>query len=145
MMEGQHGTLAEAEAHADVIFTIQDIEHRRVTAELNRQAVDQVLPLNFGREAVDKVRLKASPIVYEKKAFFKAIYSQLFASLAGQRELESLDAASLREQLGLPQIQNDPGDIEHEGANLQAIRGLSRRRRAAEGKNAHAETRTAGR
>ena len=41
MMEGQHGTLAEAEAHADVIFTIQDIEHRRVTDELNRQAVDR--------------------------------------------------------------------------------------------------------
>ncbi len=48
MMEGQHGTKAEAEAHADVIFTIQDIEHRRVTAELNKQAVDQVLFLNFG-------------------------------------------------------------------------------------------------
>ena len=125
MMEGQHGTLAEAEAHADVIFTIQDIEHRRVTAELNRQAVDQVLVLNFGRQAVGKVRLKASPIVDEKKAFFKEIYAQLLASPAGQKELQSLDAGSLREQLGLPQVQNDPGDVEHEGANLQAIPGLS--------------------
>ena len=124
MMEGQHGTLAEAEAHADVIFTIQDIEHRRVTAELNRQAVDQVLVLNFGRRAAGKVRLKASPIVDEKKAFFKEIYAQLLASPAGQRELQSLDAGSLREQLGLPQVQNDPGDIEHDGANLQAIPGL---------------------
>ncbi len=125
MMEGQHGTLAEAEAHADVIFTIQDIEHRRVTAELNRQAVDQVLRLNFGEQAVGKVRLKASPIVDEKKAFFKEIYAQLLASPAGQKELQSLDAGSLREQLGLPQVQNDPGDVEHEGANLQAIPGLS--------------------
>ena len=125
MMEGQHGTLAEAEAHADVIFTIQDIEHRRVTAELNRQAVDQVLRLNFGEKAAGKVRLKASPIVDEKKAFFKEIYAQLLASPAGQKELQSLDAGSLREQLGLPQVQNDPGDVEHEGANLQAIPGLS--------------------
>ena len=124
MMEGAHGTLAEAEAHADVIFTIQDIEHRRVTAELNRQAVDQVLTLNFGKQAVGKVRLKASPIVDEKKEFFKQIYEQLLASPAGQRELQSLDAASLREQLGLPQVQNDPGDVEHPGANLQAFRGL---------------------
>ncbi len=127
MMEGQHGTLAEAEAHADVIFTIQDIEHRRVTAELNRQAVDQVLRLNFGEKAAGKVRLKASPIVDEKKAYFKQIYAQLLASPAGQRELQSLDAGSLREQLGLPQVQNDPGDVEHltQEANLQAIPGLS--------------------
>ena len=55
----------------------------------------------------------------EKKAFFKEIYAQLLASPVGQ-ELQSLDAASLREQLGLPQVQNDPGDVEHEGANLQA-------------------------
>ena len=125
VLEGQHGTLAEAESHMDVVFTIQDIEHRRVTAELNRQAVDQVLFLNFGRQAVGKVRLKASPIVDEKKAFFKEIYTQLLASPAGQKELQSLDAGSLREQLGLPQVQNDPGDVEHEGANLQAIPGLS--------------------
>ena len=77
ILEGRHGTLAEAEAHSDVVFTIQDIEHRRVTAELNRQAVNQMLVLNFGQQAKDKVRLKASPIVDEKKEFFKEIYMQI--------------------------------------------------------------------
>jgi len=139
MMEGQHGTLAEAEAHSDVIFTIQDIEHRRVTDELNRQAVDQMLSLNFGKEAVGKVRLKACPIVDEKKSFFKQIYQQILASPAGQKELQSLDAASLREQLGLPQVQNDPGDVEHEGANLQAIPGLSAGQPGGEGKGLMAQ------
>ncbi|MEI8375681.1 MAG: hypothetical protein WCJ35_22900 [Planctomycetota bacterium] len=134
MMEGQHGTLAEAEAHSDVVFTIQDIEHRRVTAELNRQAVDQMLSLNFGKGAIGKVRLKASPIVDEKKAYFKQIYAMLLGGPAGQKELQSLDAASLREQLGLPQVQNDPGDVEHEGANLQAIPGLSAGQPGGEGK-----------
>ena len=145
MMEGQHGTLAEAEAHADVIFTIQDIEHRRVTAELNRQAVDQVLTLNFGRSAAGKVRLKASPIVDEKKAFFKEIYSQLLASPAGQRELESLDAASLRKQLGLPQVQDDPGDIEHDGAEPSGLPRPAAAPPGGRGQRMSAKTRTAGR
>ena len=70
----------------------------------------------------------------EKKAFFKQIYAQLLASPAGQQELQSLDAASLREQLGLPQVQNDPGDVEHEGANLQAIPGLSAGQPGGQGK-----------
>ena len=82
MMEGRHGTLAEAQAHGDVIFTIQDIKHRRVTDELNRQGVNQVLYLNFGSKAVGKVRLKASPIADQKKQYFADLYKALLGSPA---------------------------------------------------------------
>ena len=136
MMEGVHGTLAEAEAHGDVIFTIQDIKHRRVTAELNLQAVNQMLYLNFGKQAVGKVRLKASPIADKQKAFFNSVYMELLGSPAGQQELQSLDLASIRQQLGLPTVPNDPGEqdprqqgtpksIHALGPTLQGVPGVS--------------------
>ena len=126
MMEGRHGTLAEAEAHGDVIFTIQDIKHRRVTDELNRQAVNQVLYLNYGRKAVGKVRLKASPIADQKKQYFADLYKALLGSPAGAQELGSLDLASIRDQLGLPTVVQDQGDLDQQGQpNLQAVPGVS--------------------
>jgi ribosomal protein S18 acetylase RimI-like enzyme len=129
ILEGSHGTLAEAEAHGDVIFTIQDIKHRRVTNELNNQGVNQMLYLNFGKQAVNTVRLKASPIADKKKAFFAQIYMDLLGSPAGAQELQSLDLASMREQLGLPTVPNDPGQQDPRqpqgGPQLQGIPGVS--------------------
>ena len=95
VLEGQHGTLAEAESHMDVVFTIQDIVHRRITQAVNTQAVDQVLRLNFGPEAEGKVRLVASPIVDEKKALFVQVYQSMLGSPLGQQELAVLDTASM--------------------------------------------------
>lgn len=126
MLEGQHGTLAEAEAHGDVVFTIQDIKHRRVTAELNRQAVDQTLFMNFGKKAVGKVWLKPSPIADKKKAFFAQLYTSLLGSPAGLHEIQSLDLASMRTQLGLPTVPNDVDRVPPgEQPTLQPVPGLS--------------------
>ena len=133
ILEGRHGTLAEAEAHGDVIFTIQDIKHRRVTEELNRQAVKQMLYLNFGKEAIKgghpRVKLVASPIADKQKMLFTQLYTQLLGSPAGQQELASIDMKSMRDQLGIPTHPIDPGDAiaeQRQGQpQLQGIPGVS--------------------
>jgi len=134
MMEGSHGTMAEAEAHADVIFTIQDIKHRRVTNELNRQAVRQMLYLNFGKESIKgshpRVRLIASPIADKQKMLFTQLYTQLLGSPAGQNELQQIDMKSMRDQLGIPTHPADPGQDAFEQQQqgqpqLQGIPGVS--------------------
>ena len=132
ILEGRHGTLAEAEAHGDVIFTIQDIKHRRVTDELNRQAVKQMLYLNFGKEAIKgghpRVRLVASPIADKQKLLFTQLYTQLLGSPAGAQELQSIDMKSMRDQLGIPTHPIDPGEQTPEQQSqpqLQGIPGVS--------------------
>jgi hypothetical protein len=136
ILEGSHGTLAEAEAHGDVIFSMQDVKHRRVTNQLNRQAVNQMLYLNFGEKAVNKVRLKAAPIADKQKAFFAQLYSQLLQSPAGMQELQGLDIAQIRDQLGLPtREETDPDNLDPQGQpNLQAVPGLSQGQPGGQGK-----------
>ena len=109
ILEGSHGTLAEAEAHGDVVFTIQDIKHRRVTAELNRQAVDQMLYLNFGAKAVGKVRLKPSPIADKKKAYFAQLYGQLLGSPAGRGNCNPWTWRACASSLACPRCRMTPG------------------------------------
>jgi hypothetical protein len=125
VLEGQHGTLAEAESHMDVVFTIQDIAHRRITQAVNTQAVDQVLRLNFGPEAEGKVRLVASPIVDEKKALFAQVYQSMLGSPLGQQELAMLDMASMRDQLGLPAKPQEEVQRPGDQPALHAVPGMS--------------------
>ncbi|HQU42389.1 MAG TPA: hypothetical protein PK867_06230, partial [Pirellulales bacterium] len=61
VLEGQHGTLAEAEAHADIGLNSADLVHRYITQLVNWHCVDQLLMLNFGRRAKGKVWIQAAP------------------------------------------------------------------------------------
>lgn len=102
-LEGQFGTRAEAEAHAD--FAISNIEmgHKAIIDQLNDQISNPLLELNLGPEYVDKVRLVALPLSDWKRAQMRQLYMAYFNSPAGQeRELERLDWDAMREQLSLP-------------------------------------------
>lgn len=102
-LEGQFGTRAEAEAHAD--FAISNIEmgHKGIIDQLNEQVSNPLLEMNCGREFVNKVRLVALPLSDWKRAQMRQLYMSYFNSTAGQeRELERLDWDAMREQLSLP-------------------------------------------
>lgn len=102
-LEGQFGTRAEAEAHAD--FAISNIEmgHKGIIDQLNDQVSNPLLELNCGHEYVNKVRLVALPLADTKRAQLRQLYTSYFNSPAGQeRELERIDWDAIREQLSLP-------------------------------------------
>src|SRR5690606_23916218 len=62
VLEGQYGTRAEAEAHAD--FAISNIEmgHAKMIKLLNRQVVNPLLTLNFGQQYKNRVHLQVMPL-----------------------------------------------------------------------------------
>ena len=102
-LEGQHGTLAEAEAHADVALTQADLTHRYVVDQLNTQVVDPLLTLNYGQHARGAVQVVPAPIVDAKRGFFRDLYKTLLSNPNFQaHELSALDLDALKDTLGLP-------------------------------------------
>lgn len=103
ILEGQYGTKAEAEAHADFGVSSMDDENGQILNQFNKQFSDQLIGLNFGAEAVGKVRAKVAPIADDKLAMIKQVYMQALANpTVGTNELNSLDFNAMRDQLELP-------------------------------------------
>lgn len=116
VLEGQHGTLAEAGTHADFALTSAELTHQYVTRIVNWHAVDQVLALNFGEEAMGKVRLAASPLVDTKLEFLRQVYTAVLTNPNGfLEEFGLIDTDALKDSLGVPRSEevasaNDEGE-----------------------------------
>jgi hypothetical protein len=103
VLEGHHGTKAEAKSHMDAAMTVADLTHRYVTKELNEQAVDQTLELNFGAQARGAVELEASPIVDDRRELLEKVLETFLADPNGFAEASGLmDLDSLLDTLGVP-------------------------------------------
>ena len=62
IQEGQHGTLAEAEAHGDVALAMCELADETIVDAVNEQLVEKILLVNYGDEAVGKVRICRVPL-----------------------------------------------------------------------------------
>lgn len=102
LLQGEHGTLAESEAHIDLATASAELTHRHITRLVNWHAVNQLLTLNFGKEMANKVRLVASPIQDDKKDLLWKVYQAVIASAAGIDEITHIDTDSIKDQLGIP-------------------------------------------
>jgi len=103
VFEGQFGTKAEAEAHAD--FAIDNIQmwQTDIINHLNNTAVKFLLEMNFGKAYEDHVRLTASPLSDERRAFLRTLYMAYFQSQTGSAEEgESVDWDAIREEQTIP-------------------------------------------
>ena len=108
-LEGQFGTKAEAEAHAD--FAIDNVErfHRVIVHLLNQQAVNVLLELNHGPSYKNKVYIKPAPLSDAKRAFLKQLYMAHIGTESGQaEETDLVDYSAIRDQLDIP-IKSQPG------------------------------------
>jgi hypothetical protein len=109
-LEGQHGTLAEAEAHADVALTQADLTHQYIVDCLNEQVVGPLLALNFGEDAREAVKVVPSPVVDDKKTFLREIVRTLLANPGYLAQfLADTDTDALMDALGLPKAQEVAG------------------------------------
>jgi hypothetical protein len=105
VMQGQHGTMAEAGEHIDLALTHADLQHEHITRMINWHCVDQLLAVNFGQRYRGKVRLVAAPIRDAKLAFFRTVYQAVLANPSGfLQEFDSIDRESLKDALGVPKI-----------------------------------------
>jgi hypothetical protein len=103
ILEGQFGTKAEAEAHADLAIANMDLRHQKLVQDINWHLVNQLLRFNFGPDAEGSVYLSPSPIADLAIQFLR----QLFLAMVGNPEgfatfVSGVDLESLFDRLNVP-------------------------------------------
>lgn len=110
ILEGQYGTKAEAEAHADFAVARMDWRNKQIVNQINWHAVNQLLALNFGHKAANTVKLKISPIADDKITMLKTVYQAALASpTMSTAEFQNIDFQAIRDQIGIPTVEHAQG------------------------------------
>jgi hypothetical protein len=103
--EGQHGTKAEVAEQADVGLAEGMQQHLMMWQYVNWHSVNRLLLWNFGQQQVGKVRLVPAPLIDEKMAIFKFVWTTLLANPAVlDLVVANLDLDAIAEKLGIPII-----------------------------------------
>lgn len=105
VFEGQFGTKAEAEAHAD--FAIDNIEMggKDIVDGYNEQITDFSLLVNYGEEFVGHVRVQAAPLSDTRRALLRSLYTQYLGSSDGAAEAtDRVDWKAIEDELGIPTV-----------------------------------------
>lgn len=103
VLEGQFGTKAEAEAHADIAVLNMELRHQLMTQSINRHVVNQVLAYNYGPQAKNKVYIQPAPIADLEKDWLKKIYEKIISDPNGfLTELDAIDMEALRDRVAIP-------------------------------------------
>jgi hypothetical protein len=137
ILEGQFGTKAEAEVHADFAIDNLEMTHREILALLNTQVVDVLLEFNHGSEYRGHVKVTASALNDDTRAMIKQIYTTHLGTESGiAEEGQVVDMPVIREQLGIPvregmsQGQEGADDVvdHHGGSDRSGGPGVERQR-----------------
>lgn len=124
ILEGQFGTKAEAEAHADIAVSNLEVRHAFVCLQYSLKIVDLILAWNYGQQAKGKVWIKPSPIADDKKGFFRQLYLALIANPQGfMTEMSAVDLTQLRDRLGLPEFAMPAGASDPWASMIDPVTG----------------------
>lgn len=113
VLEGQFGTKAESATQADFAILNIDVRHLLITQQINQQAVDLLLELNWGPESRGTVCIEPNPITDDKVDFYRKAYLMLLRNRdIAPTEFGNTDMITLRERMDLPQIDDDDQETE---------------------------------
>lgn len=108
VLEGQFGTKAEAEAHADFAITNMELRHEIIVQQYNWHIVNQLLRINYGEEFENTVWLKPAPITDLKLQYIREIYKAFLTNPEGfASEVLHVDLEAMRDQLGIPTLSDE--------------------------------------
>jgi len=105
ILEGVHGTKAEAGEHGDVFLTIAQEVLDDIIRHLNWYVVDQLLVLNWGEAARGSVKIEAEPLEDKAKAFLRQLLRQIIGPQTVDVFLDNWDMDAVMEMLGQPKAQ----------------------------------------
>lgn len=106
ILEGQFGTKAEADSHADFAIVGIELLHYSIVQQVNTQLIDQLVRLNFGEQYVGKIYLKNQPLSDASKAFLQSVYQTILSNNDGfLNELSSIDFGAIRDRLSIPYVE----------------------------------------
>jgi hypothetical protein len=104
-LEGQFGTKAEAEAHADIAISNMELRHQIMVQQYNWHMVNQLLRINYGPDTENTVWISVAPITDLKLQYLRAVYTAFLGNQQGfAAEADNIDMNSLRDKLGVPTI-----------------------------------------
>lgn len=127
-IEGSHGTLAEAEAHAGLVETHQEYV-LRVVAEGFRHVLQQACALNLGEDRKYDLDVRTEPLIDDKALMLRDILKQILTAPANFVEVSGLiDLEEIAESCGIP-LRDDREDDDLTGF----IRGASGDERTTDG------------
>ncbi len=113
LLEGSHGTKAEASVHAGAALTNMELTDLHVTRFINWYVVDQLLALNFGESARGSVQLQSAPILDEKQEFLRSVFEAVIKDPVGFAGLaDRIDMEALIDRLDIPKL--DEGSVEED-------------------------------
>lgn len=103
VVEGEHGTKAEAVAHIDVALTVAEELLEDLVRCVNWYIVDQLLVINFGEAARGQVFLEHGPLVDADKLFVRRLIDKVLSNAGGfELLIDVLDVDAIIDQSGLP-------------------------------------------
>lgn len=104
ILEGQFGTKAESETHANIALVNFEMRHLILCQQINQQLVNSILMLNYGVK--DSVYISPQPLVSVQQANWRQIYNTLLKDHSNE-EYNALDISQLRKDLDLPEKSPD--------------------------------------
>lgn len=103
VIEGQFGTKAEAEAHADIAILNMEARHMLIAQQINWHLVNQLLRYNYGPQAENKVYIQPAAIADLEKSWLRDLYTKIISDPNGfLTELDGIDLEALRDRVGIP-------------------------------------------
>lgn len=126
VLEGQFGTKAEAEAHADFAITNMELRHQIIVQQYNKFLVNQILSLNWGEQYKDTVWMCVAPLTNLTIQYLRSTYAEVLKNAQGfAAEIGNIDMQSLRDRLGIPTINpNDPAAADAIAAQAKVAQGV---------------------
>lgn len=107
-LEGQFGTKAEAEAHADFAISNMELRHQIMVQHYNWHLINQILRLNWGEEFENSVWIDVAPITDLSLQYIRQIYLTVLANQEGfASEALKLDLQAMRDRLSLPTMSTE--------------------------------------
>lgn len=103
LLEGKHGTKADAAVHADVALTSAIDRSDYILGTVNEGPVDAGLVINFGPSQRGQVRLIAEPIGTDEKIFLREVYMRIISGGdTALLDLNNVDMAAIKHICGVP-------------------------------------------
>ena len=101
--EGQFGTKAEAQGHADIMTVILQNLDMQVTQSINTQVVDHLLAMNYGKDAVGSVWLESSPISDDRISYARSLFTAMLTNQQmGPAIFPHIDFSALMTEVEVP-------------------------------------------
>lgn len=112
LLEGQFGTKAEAEAHAEIAITNMDVRHKVIVQHVNWHVINQLLRYNWGKKFENTVFIEPAPITDLALMFLRQIYQSIISNPDGFTQvLGSIDLEQLSDRLAVPVKAEEPVDV----------------------------------